>query len=702
MMRLLCVLLLIAGTPAYAQPAAGEPANAPAVVATRDGRVSLTYDGIVILDGSIKHAGAQPDFRSRVDTVDGAVTQVLKWTVFDDAPISLSAVVHGSDQSFPAEVDRRVDAMRIVRNSFGLSHSLLNRAVYDRAKDWVVSIDQPARATVTPLRETSDSASFNILATGSEIELRFRPRYYSRHRGLSEFRPWTYRVKHESIAGWSSWYAYRDSVTQNDVERIADILSDSLEPYGYRVLQIDDGFQQNPIGVPDHWLKPNAKFPAGLANLSKYIAAHGLTPGLWTNVTFHDADWARAHPQYFVRDSSGAPAFGNWIGFVMDGSNSATIDTLVRPVYRGLAREGWRYFKIDALRHLRYEGYNSHSTFFTNKKLDIVNVYRDFAQSIRDEIGPDSYMLASWGPRPELIGIIDATRVGDDGFGYGGFAQFNSFNNVIWRNDPDHIELSRSDAYRSTSLTSLTGSILMLTDRVNTYASNRVQIARKAAPVLFTLPEQLYDVDPSRSEELSRTAVELSGAGPRPFEADQRPAATLYLLDMNRSFGRWTVLARIPGAEGPIPVSELGLAPDSAYVAFEFWSHTFQKSFSHTFVPSPVDSTFGVQLFCIHQKQSHPQFLSTSRHVSCGGPDLVDVRWTDGELSGVSDVVANERYTIYTTEPDGWSFNTASAAPSASVTSSVGGDVRAIQIVASRTGRINWRVKWTQIRKASR
>ncbi|MEO9047047.1 MAG: alpha-galactosidase [Gemmatimonadaceae bacterium] len=696
------LLLLVASKPALAQLTAKEPSNAPAVFAERDGRVSLTYDGVVIFEGTIKHAGVQPDFRSRADTINGAVTQVMKWTVFDDAPISLSGVIHASDQSFPAEVDRRVDAMQIVRNSVGLSHSLLNRAVYDRAKDWVVSVDYPAQVTVTPLREMSDSGTFGVAATGSEIELRFRPRYYSRHRGLAAFRPWTYRVKRESVAGWSSWYAYRDSVTQDDVERVADILADSLEPYGYHVLQIDDGFQQLPIGVPDHWLNANSKFPAGLGNLSKYISSRGLTPGLWTNVTFHDPGWARAHPRYFVRDSSGAPAYGNWIGFVMDGSNSATLDTLVRPVYRGLAQEGWRYFKVDALRHLRYEGYNSHAAFFAYKKLDIVNVYRNFVQSIRDEIGPTSYLLASWGPRPELIGIIDATRLGDDGFGYGGFAQYNSFNNVVWRNDPDHVQLTRSDAYRSTSLTSLTGSILMLTDRAQTYASSRVQIARAAAPVLFTLPQQLYDVDPSRSAELPRAAVELSGAGPRPFEADQRPAATLYLLDMNRSFGRWTVLARIPGGAATIPLSELGLAPDSQYVAFEFWSHALQEPFSHTFSPGPIDSTFGVQVFCIHQRESHPQFLSTSRHVSCGGPNLSDLRWSDGELSGVSDVVANEKYTIYTTEPDGWLFDSAHSDPSESVTSSRVGGVRIIQIAARQSGRVNWTAKWAHARKASK
>ena len=100
-------------------------------------------------------------------------------------------------------------------------------------------------------------------------------------------------------------------------------------------------------------------------------------------------------------------------------------------------------------------------------------------QQIRDVIGSDAFLLASWGPRPELIGIIDATRLGDDGFGYGGFAQFNSFNNVVWRNDPDHIEIARADGFRSATITSLTGSLLMLTDRPEVY---RQRSGRSRAP----------------------------------------------------------------------------------------------------------------------------------------------------------------------------------------------------------------------------
>ena len=45
---------------------------------------------------------------------------------------------------------------------------------------------------------------------------------------------------------------------------------------------------------------------------------------------------------------------------------------LVLPVYRQLKTQGWTYFKVDALRHLRYEGYNSHAGFYLTRGIDRV------------------------------------------------------------------------------------------------------------------------------------------------------------------------------------------------------------------------------------------------------------------------------------------------------------------------------------------
>ena len=525
------------------------------------------------------------------------------------------------------------------------------------------------------------------------MTLRFRPRYYQKHRGLSYYQPWTYAPWPRSAAGWTSWFAFRDNVTEADVHAAVDAIAERLAPFGYEYVQIDDGFQRLPIGVPANWLNTNKKFPGGLQRMHDYIASHDLKAGLWTNVSFADASYAAAHPQYFVRTPDGKPAEGNWVGFVMDGANPATMRDLVLPVYRRLSAQGWSYFKVDALRHLRYEGYNSHADFYAGRGIDRVRVYRSFVQQIRDAIGRDAFLLASWGPRPELAGIIDATRLGDDGFGYGGFAQFNSFNNVVWRNDPDHIEISRDDGYRSATITSLTGSLLMLTDRPEVYRSDRVEAARRTAPVLFTVPGQVYDLDPSRSSRLFMVDHEVSGSGPRPFEADQRLQQTLYQLDVARPFERWTVLARTTGAPESIRFTDLGLTPGRDYVAFDFWGKRFLGSFRDSLVTGAVDPVFQVQVLCLREQQSHPQLLATNRHVSCGGADLEQVGWSGEVLSGTSRVVKGDAYELYLSEPTGWTAESVVAPGAEAVLGELRDHWRRV-ILSGGTDHLTWSVRY--------
>ncbi len=687
------------------------PPNAPAEARLEHGRLTLTYAGHVILSGTLTSTGPVPEERTLVDTAGDAVTQVLKWTVRGGARMTFDGRVHAGPQAFACTTAPAPEAPTIVRNAVGPADSRLNRAVYDRGSDWVLSVDQPTAVRIRPVDVAwpapatlasphavpDDSTTFELRATGSEIILRFRPRYYQKHRGLSEYRPWTYGVWRPSVAGWSSWFAFGSGVTERDVRRTARVMHDVLEPFGYEYLQIDDGYERDPVGTPAHWLHPNAKFPSGLGALARFIAGEGLRPGIWTNVSFQDSAYVFSHPSEFVRTANGAPAYGNWVGWVMDGSNPATLDDLVRPVYDSLAAMGWTYYKVDALRHLRYEGYNSHADYFRARGLDREQVYRHVVRTVRDAIGPDAFLLACWGIRPELVGIVDAVRVGTDGFGYGGFAEYNSFNNVVWRNDPDHIQLTAPDAYRAATLASLTGSLLMLTDRPEVYRTARADIAKRTAPVLFTQPEQIYDVDPSRSERIGRAATAVSGSGPRVFDADQRLEASLYLLDVDRPFERWSVLARTGGPDADsIRFAELGLSPEPDYLVFEFWAHRLLGTFHRGFVPGPIDPERKVQVFCIRRRVPHPQVVATNRHVTCGGPDLVNVSWAGDTLSGVSEVVGGDPYLIYLTQPAGYRFEGVQVQGAELVSAAMEGPMRVVRLRSATPARVSWSVRYTR------
>jgi hypothetical protein len=146
---------------------------------------------------------------------------------------------------------------------------------------------------------------------------------------------------------------------------------------------------------------------------------------------------------------------------------------------------------------------------------------------------------------------------------------------------------------------------------------------------------------------------EVSGAGPRPFEADQRMQQTLYQLDIARPFERWTVLARTTGAPTHIALSELGLDTARTYVAFDFWDNRALGVVKGALTLAPV-AEHDVQVLCLRERVDHPQVLATNRHVSCGGVDLQDVRWAGDELSGRLQRWDALNGILHVTEPPGW------------------------------------------------
>jgi len=686
-------LCLLTAT-AAAKPAPKGPANAPARIEIAGAKITIRYDGRTIFEAAVETGAASFKHLENIYRDGERIEQVLLLSSSGSRQkIKLAGTVFGGGESFPCEADRPNLGPLLVRHVSGLSRSLRNRAVYDRGGDWALSIDVNPATVILPQESKAGGRAFSLESEGNEIVVRFRPRYYQKHRGLAFFEPWTYRVWPKSVAGWISWFAFFADVTEKDVLETAAVFSETMSPFGYEYLQIDDGYQSGK-GAPALWLKANDKFPRGLKFLADAIKAKGLKPGLWTGASFSQGEEMEKHPEWFVRDADGKPARGNWIDYIVDASNSKALDVLVRPLYRGLREQGWEYFKVDALRHLRYEGYNAHSPYFKKRGIDLVAAYRRYAQTIRDEIGRDAFMLGCWGIRPELVGIIDGCRIGDDGFAYAGLSQYNSFNNIVWRNDPDHIELN-DDRYRSTMVTSLTGSILLLTDKPELYRKGDIEPAKRAAPVLWTLPGQIYDVDPSRSDALGRVDSEVSGSGPRPFDAGYTPACDLYLLEIDRPFEPWVVLGRTGGDFARLSFADLGLDSKAEYLVFEFWTKKLLGAFSGGFKPGAVDPLFKSQAFCIRRRQPRPQLVATNRHISCGGVDLLDMRWEGDRLSGKSLVVGGDPYILYLTQPTGYAFaGLECRGATVQKTEKEGGLVR-ITLLAAKSGDISWAAKFT-------
>jgi hypothetical protein len=190
----------------------------------------------------------------------------------------------------------------------------------------------------------------------------------------------------------------------------------------------------------------------------------------------------------------------------------------------------------------------------------------------------------------------------------------------------------------------------------------------------------------------------VSGAGPRPFDADQRLVVPLYQLDVARPFEQWTVLGRTEGSDGRLALADLGLAAATDYLAFEFWTRTTLGTVRDQLALPPVDPAYQVQVVCLRPRLAHPQVLATNRHVTCGGPDLLDVRWADGTLSARVDLAAGDEYAIYLTEPQGFTLQDVQAEGANVIGHALEGATRIVRLRSATGGPATWSAVYARAR----
>jgi hypothetical protein len=202
--------------------------------------------------------------------------------------------------------------------------------------------------------------------------------------------------------GWLSWYHLGPWVEPADILEHSALLAG--EPYsglGYRVVQLDDGWQE----AYGDWV-PNQKFRRGFRSTAEELARRGQTLGLWTAPFLVSAASdlsSRAPEDWFVLDSATGKrmvdprqvVFGPM--YVLDGSH-AGVQAHLRDTFRRLRDEEIRYFKIDFLYAGAYPG---------------IAALRAGVSAIR-EGARDAYLLGSGAPLLPVADLVDGCRIGPD------------------------------------------------------------------------------------------------------------------------------------------------------------------------------------------------------------------------------------------------------------------------------------------------
>jgi alpha-galactosidase len=255
------------------------------------------------------------------------------------------------------------------------------------------------------------------------------------------------RLKFPQVpTGWCSWYYYGKRLTEDDILQNLDAIVKDGKKLEY--IQIDDGYQT----AHGDWLEPNPKFfPMGIKNLCHKIKDLGFQPAIWVApfIASPKSILLRDHPDWFVKDASGAPLSADKVTF--QGWNDAPWSMLdatipavqqhLEHVFRVMRQEwGCTYFKLDA----NFWGAVPGSHYADPKATPVEN-YRLGMEAIIRGAGTDSFILGCNAPMWPSLGLVHGMRVsGDIKRTWANFSKCatetfcrNWQHGRLWINDPD-------------------------------------------------------------------------------------------------------------------------------------------------------------------------------------------------------------------------------------------------------------------------
>jgi hypothetical protein len=497
---------------------------------------------------------------------------------------------------------------------------------------------------------------------------------------------------------YCTWYHNRAS-NENDILKSAAFARDHLAPYGFSVVQIDDGWQ---AGVKDNGPKKdftkvdrNGPYPSGMTKTADAIRDMGLVPGIWFMPfagTWDDPWFADKQELFATKD--GKPFVTRWGGTCLDTSNPRTL-AYIRGIARAARDWGYRYFKLDGLftgaatsQQYVNQGYKEDDfgeTVLHDSAKTHIEAYRTGLRTVREAAGDDVFLLGctitqNMRSMGAAMGIVDAMRVGpDNGREWvrmlrGPFAASTMYflHGRVWYNDPDPLyvrdDVPLEHARALASWVALTGTL---------NASSTDYLA----------------LSPERLHLLQRT-MPSHNLRPRPVDYFEERIPRVWLLsDEDRHVVGLFNWDEEQPAEINRSLENFGLDPEARYAAFDYWADRFLQPVSGTLAETLPPAS--CRIIAVRETGDAPVVVSTSRHVTQGVVDVISERWGAAArtLSGESQVVAGDPYELRVYCPDGYAAKNVTASSGAVAYTQDGSRLR-VRVTPESTGTIRWSVRF--------
>ncbi|MBU6402231.1 MAG: alpha-galactosidase [Verrucomicrobia bacterium] len=460
-------------------------------------------------------------------------------------------------------------------------------------------------------------------------------------------------------AGYCSWYS-RPNGGASDERHLAEnaaFAAKTLAPFGFSVVQIDDGWQ---AGISTNGPKrnftthnPRGPYPSGMRAAASGLRALGLIPGLWF-MPFAGTDYDpffKPHPDWFVKRDDGTPYETDWGGTCLDLTQPEVLSYLRDNVERIARTWGFGYIKMDGLwtgtatkQVYVNSGYHDDGmgdAVFHDPEKTNLQAYRDGLKTVRAAVGTNVFLLGccspqnmrSYGP---AFGLVDAMRIGPDngpnwrsllnGPRFGSRQYF--LHGRVWYNDPDPVyvrpEVPLAQARLICSWVTLSG---------------QMNFSSEWYPAL----------PPDRLDLLKRT-LPSHGLCARPVDLFEEPLPRLWLLTDTRRSPRRDVIGLFNWDDHEYqfdyPLDRIGLERNTEYVAFEYWNNARLPLIRDRLQVSVPARSCAV--LALRPRLDRPELVSTSRHVTQGIVDVLEETWhpLTQTLSGRSRVVGHDPYEL--------------------------------------------------------
>lgn len=566
--------------------------------------------------------------------------------------------------------------------------------LYDAAQDLLIDVNGCEWKWESGRFEEEDGhriARMKVRLCEKPLYINLRMHYYRNHLGYKYYEPWKHTAKKKAVAGWCSWEAYRRDINEEKICKIADFMKEKLKDYGLEYIQVDDGYQKMPLPycaegtMKEGWMTcEEEKFPRGHEGIVSDIRSRGFVPAIWTNANITNEDYPKHHPKDVIW-KDGEPLKGEWIEFLY----SCTPENLkeqVTPVFEGFRDAGYRYVKIDAIRHLIFDGLHEavRLGLMTNEEAE--QKFRSYMEATKAGMSDDMYYLASWGEMHEVVGIADACRISMDanptwaGIRMQLFetARWGHTQRVLFLNDPDHVCVRTKPEWAKSvlSLISLSGGLCMLSDTEEAYTPEKLEIIRKTLPPLTSMtaetgalsvdyPAYTWTKLHGFAVQSHETPVEMEDvdlkeaydmAGIYPTMDAKHPFSTLWSFHLDHAGAQWSVIGRfatVPLKEAVISLEQVNVDPEASYHAFDFWEQKYLGVVSGTIACGALELGC-CQIIGLHRVKDIPQFIASTRHVSMDAVSVQNTKWNDGVLSVALSCVPNTEEAYYFAVPQNY------------------------------------------------